>query len=129
MQKLLYVGMGGFVGSILRYLISIYAPRLFGNQLPYGTLIVNTAGAVLIGLIMELSLCAASGLITPELKLFLATGVMGGFTTFSTFSYETVCLLSAGKYRSGILNVALNLAFSLGGVLCGMFLAHRCVST
>ncbi len=126
-QKLFYVGMGGFIGSVFRYLIAVYAPKLLGNQLPYGTLLVNAAGAVFIGLIMELGLCLSSDLISSDLKLFLTTGIMGGFTTFSTFSYETVSLLSAGKYRTGLVNIVLNLTFGLGGIVFGKMLAHRVV--
>ncbi|SHI66818.1 CrcB protein [Clostridium cavendishii DSM 21758] len=122
MQKLLYVGIGGFIGASLRYLISLAAPKIFGNNLPYGTLIVNILGGILIGLIMEISL--TTNLISPNLKLFLTTGIMGGLTTFSTFSYETISLLCSGSYILGFLNICLNLFLSLGGVVLGKFLAH-----
>lgn len=120
MQKLLYVGMGAFIGGCLRYLVSLHAPKLFGTQLPYGTLIVNVVGGFLIGLIMELSL--ATNQISPELRLFLTTGILGGLTTFSTFSYETVNFLSEGKYMLGLVNTVLNLFLSLGGVIAGKIL-------
>ena len=119
MQKLMYVGIGAFFGGCLRYLVSLYSPKLFGSQLPYGTLIVNVVGGVLIGLIMELSL--TTNQISPELKLFLTTGIMGGLTTFSTFSYETVNFLSEGKYMLGFVNTCLNLFLSLGGVVLGKY--------
>ena len=122
MQKLLYVGIGGFIGTCLRYIISIYSPKLFGTQLPYGTLIVNVVGGILIGFILELSL--TTNLISPNLRLFLTTGIIGGFTTFSTFSYETINLFSEGSYILGTLNTCLNLFLSLGGVLIGKFVSH-----
>lgn len=122
MQKIIYVGIGGFIGASLRYIISINSPKLFGTQLPYGTLLVNILGGLLIGFIMELSLM--TDFISPNLRLFLTTGIMGGLTTFSTFSYETISLLSGGMYILGTLNTCLNLFLSLGGVLLGKFLSH-----
>lgn len=122
MQKLIYVGIGGFIGASLRYLISTNSPKFFGTQLPYGTLIVNVLGGILIGLVMELSL--VTDLISPNLRLFLTTGIMGGLTTFSTFSYETISLFSDGRYIVGALNTCLNLFLSFGGVLFGKFIAH-----
>lgn len=122
MQKVLYVGIGGFIGAALRYIISANAPKLFGTQFPYGTLIVNVVGGLLIGLIMELSL--TTELISPNLRLFLTTGIMGGLTTFSTFSYETINLFSSGSYILSCLNTCLNLFLSLGGVILGKYLAH-----
>lgn len=122
MLKILYVGIGGFIGSAIRYIISIYAPKFFGTQLPYGTLIVNVVGGFLIGLIMDISL--ASDFISPNFRLFLTTGIMGGFTTFSTFSYETINLFVSGNYMLGSLNTCLNLFLSLGGVLLGKLTSH-----
>lgn len=121
MQKLFYVGIGGFIGACLRYIISIYSPKLFGTQLPYGTLIVNVIGGILIGLIMELSL--TTDLISPNSKLFLTTGIMGGLTTFSTFSYETVTLFSQGSYILAMLNTGLNIVLSMTGVVVGQFIS------
>lgn len=122
MQKLIYVGIGGFIGACLRYSISYYSPKLFGTQLPYGTLIVNIIGGILIGFIMEFSLI--TNLISPNLRLFLTTGIMGGLTTFSTFSYETISFFSSGSYVLGTLNTCLNLFLSLGGVVFGKFVSH-----
>lgn len=122
MLNIIYVGFGGFIGASLRYLISQYTPYLFGTKLPYGTLIVNVIGGLLIGLIMELSLTTDA--ISPELRIFLTTGIMGGLTTFSTFSYETVNLFSNGSFILGTLNICLNLFLSLGGVLLGKFIVQ-----
>lgn len=122
MLKLLYVGIGGFIGACLRYIISLNSTKLFGTQIPYGTLIVNVVGGILIGLIMELSLTSDS--ISPDMKLFLTTGIMGGLTTFSTFSYETIVFFSDGSYMIGILNICLNLFLSLGGVVLGKYISH-----
>ncbi|GAA0783715.1 fluoride efflux transporter CrcB [Hathewaya limosa] len=122
MQKLFYVGIGGFLGALIRYLISNTSTKLLGTKLPYGTLIVNILGGFLIGLIMGLSM--NKNLISPNLKLFLTTGVMGGLTTFSTFSYETVTLFNNGSYILGVINISLNLFLSLIGVVLGQFISH-----
>jgi CrcB protein len=116
--KLLYVGLGGCIGACARYIVSTNSARIFGAQFPYGTLVVNVAGAILIGLIMEFT----NETISPDLRLFLTTGIMGGLTTFSTFSYETINLFSSGSYFLGILNTCLNLFLSFGGVALGKLL-------
>lgn len=95
---------------------------MFSSQLPYGTLIVNVLGGLLIGLIMELSITTNS--ISPSLKLFLITGIIGGLTTFSTFSYETVNLFMEGNYIVGMLNTALNLFLSIAGVVIGKLITQ-----
>jgi CrcB protein len=117
LQKVICVGIGGFIGASMRYLISMQSSKLLNSNIPLGTLIVNVLGGFLIGAIMEISM--STDLISPNLKLFLTTGIMGGLTTFSTFSYETISLLSDGKYLLGIGNVFLNLILSLGGVILG----------
>ncbi|MFA6308460.1 MAG: fluoride efflux transporter CrcB [Clostridia bacterium] len=122
MQKLLFVGLGGFIGACLRYLVSVSSSKLTETQLPYGTLIVNVIGGLLIGFIMGLSL--TTDIISPNLKLFLTVGLLGGFTTFSAFGYETISLLSDGSYLLGVLNISLNLILSLAGVVLGRFLSQ-----
>jgi len=117
LQKVICVGIGGFIGASMRYLISIQSSKLLNSSIPLGTLIANVLGGFLIGVIMEISM--STDLISPNLKLFLTTGIMGGLTTFSTFSYETISLLGDGKYLLGIGNIFLNLILSLGGVVLG----------
>ncbi|MFA6940622.1 MAG: fluoride efflux transporter CrcB [Clostridiaceae bacterium] len=119
LQKVIYVGIGGFIGATLRYLISMQSSKLFNCSIPLGTLIVNVLGGFLIGMIMEISL--STDLIPGNLRLFLTTGIMGGLTTFSTFSYETISLVSEGSYLFGFLNICLNLFLSLGGVVLARF--------
>lgn len=122
MQKLFYVGIGGFIGAALRYLIS---SKVISDTIPWGTLLVNVIGGVLIGLIMQL--CLSTDYISPNMKLFLTTGVLGGLTTFSTFSYETIGLFNSGDFKNGILNICLNLILCLGGVLLGQYAALKVV--
>ncbi|WP_010252156.1 fluoride efflux transporter CrcB [Acetivibrio cellulolyticus] len=125
MDKILCVGIGGFLGASLRYLVSIAALKMFKSDFPFGTLIVNVTGAVLIGFIMQLSLRFTC--ITPNLKLFLTTGILGGLTTFSTFSFETISLLQGGRYFAFISNIVLNVGLSLVGVVIGISLVRYCI--
>lgn len=119
MSKILYVGMGGFIGASLRYIISTNSARIFGTSMPYGTLIVNVLGGFLIGFLMELSF--NTELISSDMRLFLTTGILGGLTTFSTFSYETMSMMNEGSYMLGIANICLNLFLSLMGVVLGRY--------
>ena len=117
----LLVGAGGFAGAVARYLVALALPFI-GTGFPFGTLSVNIAGCLLIGFISELSI--ASSLVSPELRLLLATGFCGGFTTFSSYMYEVMSLLRDGE----ILYASLYLLGSIiGGILCfyvGMQLAR-----
>ena len=116
-MEILCVGLGGFIGAISRYLISMQASKFFTGRIPIGTLFVNILGGLLIGFILELN--SKTNVISPQMKLFLTTGLMGGLTTFSTFSYETVGLFSDGSYISAMVNIILNVILSLIGVVIG----------
>lgn len=122
MQKILYVGIGGGIGAVARYLVST---GMGETRLPLGTLTVNVIGGFLIGLIMEI--CLTTDFISPNMKMFLTTGVMGGLTTFSTFSYETVRLFSQGDFKRGCLNIFLNIGLCLGGVCLGQYAAAKLI--
>ena len=117
MMNIVFVGLGGFIGASTRYLISLYASKLFTSKIPIGTLTVNILGSLIIGIVMELTL--KTSLISPHMKLFLTTGFLGGLTTFSTFSYETMELIEKGELLRAIFNIALNLLLSLGGAILG----------
>jgi CrcB protein len=90
--------------------------------MPYGTFIVNLAGSFLLGAIMQLSL--TTDLVSPELRLILGTGVLGGFTTYSTFNYETLALLREGSWSVAALNIAATLIGCLAAGAAGMALAR-----
>ena len=90
------IGIGGFIGSVARYLTQQLFQKHFPSSFPYGTMWVNIAGCFLIGVIYGLS--EKGSILTPEWRLFLATGFCGGFTTFSTFAFENIGLLRDGEY-------------------------------
>ena len=121
----LIVGCGGFIGAATRYLVSVFCTKNFKNPIPYGTLIVNVTGAILIGFVVQLSL---ANIVSPKAKLFITTGIFGGLTTFSTFSLESINLFTSGKVEMGILNVVLNVFLSLIGVMVGQAIAKLIVA-
>ncbi len=95
MKILLFIGTGSFIGGVLRYLLAQLIQAKTTDSFPWGTLAVNILGCFLIGIVFGL---AHKGSIPNEWKLFLATGLLGGFTTFSAFSNETVIMLREGQY-------------------------------
>lgn len=114
LKTLFFIGLGGGLGSIFRYLISIYLMAKTTTIFPVGTFFVNLAGCFLIGLIYGLAI--RENWLTEELRFFLATGFCGGFTTFSTFSFESFELLKLGEYTTVMLYIA-------GSIFIGMLLA------
>ena len=107
MARLLWICLGGALGTGARYLLSGWALDAMGPGFPYGTLAVNALGSFLICGIMHLSL--TTGLISPPLRLFLTTGIMGGFTTYSTFDYETLRYVQERVLGLAALNVGATL--------------------
>ncbi|HJS74592.1 MAG TPA: fluoride efflux transporter CrcB [Vicinamibacteria bacterium] len=111
MSRFFLVCIGGAIGTGIRYLVAITAPRLFGTAFPYGTLAVNVVGSFLLGAILHLGL--ATTLISPTMKLVLASGIMGGLTTYSTFNYETLEYVSQGAFWLAGLNVVATVTLCL----------------
>ena len=123
MVKIVYLGIFGGLGCVARYMISGWVYNLAGRSLPYGTLAVNVIGSLLLGVIMEGSL--RSTLLSPELRIGLTVGFMGGFTTFSTFSYETVRLLEEGSLVAAGANILLNVTVCIAAAVVGIYLARQ----
>jgi fluoride exporter len=118
------VGAGGAIGSMLRYLASGIVQRIgFWGSFPAGTLAVNLTGCIVLGLLGGLS--DSRYLFGSSARLFVFIGVLGGFTTFSTFSYETLALIRAGEAAKAALNVSASLVLCLAGTWLGYGVASR----
>ena len=118
LYRLLLVGAGGFLGSVLRHIVSGTVQQASGSvQFPYGTLAVNVIGCFIIGALSALA--ENRGVFTTEARLFVFVGILGGFTTFSTFSNETMNFLREGDNLRAVVNVAAQLILGLGAVWLG----------
>jgi len=122
-MQVVYIGVFGALGCMSRYFFSGWAYALFGRSLPYGTLAVNVFGSFLLGLVMEGSL--RSTLLSPEVRMGITVGFMGGFTTFSTFSFETVRLLEEGSLLQAGANVLLNIIVCIAFAALGIAMARQ----
>jgi CrcB protein len=118
MRELLAVGVGGFIGAVLRYVAGSCVQRLWGQSgFPLGTLTVNIVGCLVIGLLAGLS--DSRALFNPQIKLLLFVGILGSFTTFSTFSYEALALVREGQLIAAGASVILHLVVGLIAVWGG----------
>jgi len=115
--KLLWICLGGAIGTGARYGLAGWVQRQAGTAFPWGTLSVNVLGSFLLGAIMEAGI--AGGLLSPTLRLALTTGVMGGFTTYSTFNYETLEYLRDGAWALAAANVAATVGICLFAGIAG----------
>lgn len=123
MRSVLLVGLGGFAGSVLRYLVSGAVQHWSGSaSFPWGTFAVNLVGCLTIGFLVELA--ESHGLLGASSRLFLIVGVLGGFTTFSAFGNETMNLLRASERGLALANAALHLVVAIGAVWAGRALVR-----
>lgn len=126
MMALLYVGVGGAVGSVARYLAMSVIGRLVPSQFPYGTLAVNVLGSFIMGVWI-----AAMANTLPErgrdLHLLFAVGVLGGFTTFSTFSLDVFYLAERGDYAQALIYISGSVIVSIAALAAGVFLVRQVV--
>lgn len=123
MERFLIVCGAGGAGSGARYLVALWSARRFGTSFPYGTLVVNVVGSFAMLFVMELAVRLAD--FPPNLRLALATGFLGGFTTYSAFDYESTRLLLDGQPARGALNLAVTLVGCFAAGLLGLWLARR----
>jgi CrcB protein len=121
-SRLFWICLGGAVGTGARYLISGWMLLLLGTAFPWGTLAVNVIGSFLLGAIMHVAL--TTNWIAPTLRLALSTGVMGGFTTYSTFNYETLGYLREGAWGLALGNLITTVLLCLAAGAAGLVLAR-----
>ena len=116
------VAIGGAIGSILRYLIQIKCIEWLGVKFPYGTLLVNTIGSLVIGFLSVFLM--ERFFVSTEVRFAIIVGLLGGFTTFSTFSLETLALIQQGSFVSATINIIFNVVFCIGACFLGVSLAR-----
>lgn len=117
-----YVAIGSAVGGVARFLLSGMLQRSAATTFPFWTLVINVTGSLLLGFLMRYFLEGTPA--SPELRAMLTTGFCGGYTTFSTFSYETVALFEQGDAGRGVSYAVLSVLLALAGLFTGMALAR-----
>jgi CrcB protein len=122
---LLYVALGSAIGGVSRYLLGGLVQRLLDTTFPAGTLLVNVTGSFLLGAIIRYALETPS--LTPEVRGFLTIGFCGGYTTFSTFSYETMALLEDGEWARAGVYITASVILSLIATFLGLALARQVI--
>ncbi len=118
LRTILLVGTGGFIGSVLRYLVQIIVEKNLSDTFPYGTMFANITGSFIIGVVFALS--EKGNLINSEWRIFLAVGICGGFTTFSLFAYNNLMMIKEQSYIPFLLNTGGSLALGILAVYLGI---------
>ncbi len=119
-RHLIYIGAGGFIGSVSRYVVSKFIDRFAISSFPFGTLAVNIAGCFLIGLIYGLT--EKGFLLNSGLRLFLVVGICGGFTTFSTFAHENIMLMKNSAFLYTAFYISMSVFFGMLAAYAGNLL-------
>lgn len=122
MSNILLVAVGGAIGSVARYLVGLWATRLAGPNFPWGTLTVNVVGAFAIGLFVEM--VARRFDASTEMRAFIVTGILGGFTTWSSFTLDTMVLFERGEIGLSALYLLASLLVSFAAIFAGLALGR-----
>ena len=122
LRTIVIVGTGGFIGSVMRYLVQILLERGMNSTFPYATLIANITGSLIIGIVFALS--EKGNLISSEWRIFLTVGICGGFTTFSAFAYNNFNMLKEQAYGQLFFNISGNLFLGVLAVYLGIVLVR-----
>lgn len=122
LRTILIVGAGGFIGSVMRYLVQVFVEKGISSTFPWGTFVANIAGSFIIGIVF--GLVNKGNFLSAEWRMFLAVGICGGFTTFSSFAYNNLSMLKEQAYGQFIWNVGGSLFFGLLAVYLGMILVR-----
>jgi CrcB protein len=125
MARFVWICVGGACGTGARYLLSGFLLRLLGPEFPYGTLAVNVLGSLLLGTLMHVGLETQA--LAPTLRIALTTGVMGGFTTYSTFNYETLAYLQEGRLGLAAANLLATVGLCLLAGVVGLWIGRALV--
>lgn len=123
--NIVLVAVGGAVGSVLRYLVGVWALRLAGSAFPWGTLFVNVTGSFLIGVTAEVIVRRLGG--SVDLRLLLITGLIGGYTTFSAFTLDALTLMERGNTAAALIYIVSSVVVSMLAVFAGLVLTRSIV--
>jgi CrcB protein len=126
MSTIFAIGLGGALGAIARYLLAGQITQLAGSGFPWGIMTINVVGCFVMGVIAELG--ALSWNLSPEMRAFLTTGVLGGFTTFSAFALDTAVLTERGDFADGLAYVAGSVGGSIFALFAGLALGRAMAS-
>ena len=126
MRLLLLASAGGAIGAGARYLVHVGVARLVGTSFPWATLTVNVLGCLLMGIVVELVVLRLDG--SPELRTFLAAGILGGFTTFSAFALDVEALVSRHQHAAAAIYVAASVGLSILALYVGLLLARAALT-
>lgn len=122
LRTIFIVGTGGFIGSIMRYLVQFYIEKVMSSSFPLGTLIANILGSFIIGVVFALA--EKGDLMSSEWRIFLTVGICGGFTTFSAFAYNNMIMIKENSFFQLFLNIGSNLFFGILAVYIGIILVR-----
>lgn len=122
LRTIFIVGTGGFIGSVMRYLVQVWVEKGLTSTFPLGTLIANIAGSFIIGIVFALA--EKGNLMNAEWRIFLAVGVCGGFTTFSSFAYNNLTMIKEQSFGQFFLNVGGSLVLGILAVYLGIILVR-----
>jgi CrcB protein len=120
LRTLLIVGTGGFIGSVMRYLVQVFIEKGLASTFPWGTFVANIAGSFIIGIVFAFA--EKGNLMSAEWRMFLAVGICGGFTTFSSFAYNNLTMLKDHSFGQLLWNVGGSLFFGILAVYLGIIL-------
>jgi len=122
LRTIFIVGTGGFIGSVMRYLVQFYIEKGMSSSFPLGTLLANILGSFIIGVVFALA--EKGDLMSSEWRIFLTVGICGGFTTFSAFAYNNMIMIKENSFFQLFLNIGSNLFFGILAVYIGIILVR-----
>ena len=122
LRTILIVGSGGFIGSVMRYLVQYFMEKALTSTFPWGTFLANVAGSFIIGMVFALA--EKGSIMTAEWRIFLAVGICGGFTTFSSFAYNNFTMLNERAWAGLLMNIGGNLFAGILAVYLGIMLVR-----
>ena len=122
LEKIVWISLGAILGANARYFIGTWAADKLGSAFPYGTLLIILTGSLILGVF--LTFATQRGLVDPRYRLIIAVGFCGGYTTFSTYTYESINLMLAGSWVAGMLNLVGSAALGIGAVGLGIWIGR-----